>query len=232
MSRDQARPAGRLKQALLAEAIEADTVLDLHCDGEAEVHLYAHTDQAEAFRPLAGYLNAKAMLIAEVSGENPFDEAVSRPWAELRRRYPDKPIPEGAIAATVELRGDMDVTHAMAALDAEGILDFLALRGSLAVAPKPMPVDSCQPTPLAGSEALEATTAGLIVFLCPVGRRVEAGTPIAEIVDPVSGAVEQVRATVSGVFYARASARFAVPGRRLGKIAGATPFRSGSLLSP
>jgi uncharacterized protein len=232
MARTPAKPADQLKRMLLSEAITADTVLDLHCDGEAEVHLYAHTDQAAAFRPLAGYLGAKALLTAEVSGEEPFDEAVSRPWAELRRRFPDRPIPEGAIAATVELRGDMDVSHAIAAADAEGILDFLALRGAIALQPKPMPAEPCEATPLAGSEALEATTAGVIVYCCPIGRRVERGALIAEIVDPVSGLAEPVRARTSGVFYARTSARFAVPGRRLGKIAGATPFREGSLLSP
>jgi len=225
------KPADRLKHMLLSQAIDADTILDLHCDGEAEVHLYTLTDQAEAFRPLAGYLNAKAILVAEVSGENPFDEAVSRPWAELRRRFPNQPIPEGAIAATVELRGDSDVDHRTASADAEAILKFLALRGFLSGKPEAEP-PSCTPTPLAGSEALEARSAGLIVFACPVGRYVEPGTLIAEIVDPVSGEVDPVHATTSGIFYARTSVRFAVPGCRLGKIAGATPFRSGDLLSP
>ncbi|MCA3564411.1 MAG: succinylglutamate desuccinylase/aspartoacylase family protein [Methylocystis sp.] len=225
------KPADRLKRILLEQAIDADTILDLHCDGEAEVHLYTLTDQAEAFRPLAGYLNAKAVLVADVSGENPFDEAVSRPWAELRRRYPDLPIPRGAIAATVELRGESDVDHTIAAADAESIVKFLALRGSLTGTPEPAP-PACAATPLAGSEALEARTAGLIVFACPVGRHVEAGTLIAEIVDPVSGDAACVHATTSGIFYARTSVRFAVPGCRLGKIAGAKPFRSGDLLSP
>jgi predicted deacylase len=225
------KPADQLKHMLLAQAIDADTMLDLHCDGEAEVHLYTLTDQAEAFRPLAGYLGAKAVLVADVSGENPFDEAVSRPWAELRRRFPHEAIPQGAIAVTVELRGDSDVDHTTAAADAEAILSFLAQRGSLAQTLEPAP-PSCAPTPLAGSEALEARSAGLIVFVCPVGRHVEPGTLIAEIIDPVSGDADYVHATTSGIFYARTSVRFAVPGRRLGKIAGATPFRSGDLLSP
>jgi len=225
------KPADHLKRMLLGAAIDADTALDLHCDGEAETHLYAHTDQAEAFRPLAGWLGAKALLVAEVSGDNPFDEAVTRPWPELRRRFPDRPIPEGAIASTVELRGGGDVAHDLAAADAQAILDFLALRGSLAMEPGEPP-PACAPTPLAGSEALEAQSAGIIVFACPVGAKVEAGALIAEIVDPVTGAVDQIRASTAGVFYARTAARFATPGRRLGKIAGSTPFRNGKLLSP
>jgi uncharacterized protein len=226
------RAPENLKKLLLGEAIDADVVLDLHCDGEAEVHLYTTTDQADAFRPLAVYLNAKALLVADVSGDHPFDEAVSRPWGALRRRFPDHPIPQGAIATTVELRGDGDVNHAMAAKDAEAIIQFLALRGVIDLAPAPFPDALCEPTPLAGSEALEASNAGLIVFARQTGEHVRAGALIAEIIDPISGSTYPVHATTSGIFYARTSARFAVAGKRLGKIAGATPFRSGNLLSP
>jgi uncharacterized protein len=226
------RPAEHLKKLLLTKAIDADVVLDLHCDGEAQVHLYTLTDQAEAFRPLAAYLGAHAMLTADVSGQNPFDEAVSRPWQELRRRFPDRPIPEGAIATTVELRGEGDVSHALARRDADAIVNFLATRRSLALAPPPIPDECCVATPLTGSEALEAPVSGVIVYAIETGARVGSGALIAEIVDPVSGQSTPVKATTSGVFYARTSARFAVAGRRLGKIAGATPFRSGNLLSP
>ncbi|MFM2399551.1 MAG: hypothetical protein RL341_1708, partial [Pseudomonadota bacterium] len=36
----------------------------------------------------------------------------------------------------------------------------------------------------------------------------------------------------SGILYARIASRFATAGRRLGKIAGARPTRTGKLLSP
>ncbi len=226
------RPAEHLKKLLLAQAIDADLVLDLHCDGEAVMHLYTLTEQAEAFAPLSAFLGAKAVLVAEISGHNPFDEAVSRPWQHVRQRFPGHPVPEGAIAATVELRGEGDVSHAFAAQDAEAILNFLALRGSLAIAAPPIPEPGCAATPLAGSEALEAPASGIIVYRAEIGAAVQSGDVIAEIVDPVSGTSTPVNATTSGIFYARTSARFAVAGRRLGKIAGATPFRNGDLLSP
>jgi uncharacterized protein len=232
VARKPVRPADQLKHLLLSEAIGADTVLDLHCDGEAVVHLYTHTDQSVAFAPLAAYLGAKAVLVADVSGENPFDEAVSRPWQELRQRFPHHPIPQGSIATTVELRGECDVDHVTAAQDAEAILNFLAHRGHLLETSLALPEPLCAPTPLAGSEALEAPVAGIIVFTCPVGEHVAAGALIAEIIDPVSGASVPVHASTSGIFYARTSARFAVAGRRLGKIAGTASFRSGNLLSP
>ncbi len=47
-----------------------------------------------------------------------------------------------------------------------------------------------------------------------------------------TGRVTPVLARTSGVFYARPATRIAEVGKRLGKIAGAVPFRGGLLLSP
>jgi uncharacterized protein len=226
------KPADSLKQALLREAVGADLVLDLHCDGEGEVHLYTLTGHEAVFQPLADRLGARAMLVAEVSGDNPFDEAVSRPWRELAARFPAHPIPAGAMAATVELRGEADVSHAYAASDAEAILQFLAQRGHVTLALTPVPGPGCTATPLAGSEALEAPVAGLVVYRVETGTTVSAGTVIADIINPLTGEVTPVSATADGVFYARHAARFAMAGRRIGKIAGRIPFRNGLLLSP
>lgn len=226
------RPAEQLKNHLLSQAVTADTVLDLHCDGEATMHLYVLTPQAERFQPLADLLGADALLTAEVSGGRPFDEAASRPWVELKRRFAAFPMPEGSIAATVELRGEGDVRHDLAERDAGAIIDFLALRGHLDLDPGPPAPSSCRPTPLEAMEALEAPAAGLVVYRRELGDQIAAGDVVAEIVDPVTGAVAAVAATTSGVFFARANVRFAQAGRRLGKIAGRIPFRSGALLSP
>jgi uncharacterized protein len=231
-ARRPVKAVDHLKLTLLAMAIDADMVLDLHCDGEADVHLYTHTSQAAEIQPLADDLGASAILLADVSGDNPFDEAASRPWAELAERFPEKPIPKGCIAATVELRGEADVSHALAHIDAEAIVQTLGRQGHADLPRPPSRGASCAPTPLAGSEALEAPVAGLVVYAATTGRRVAEGALIAEIVDPVSGETTPVRASTTGVFYARACTRFATAGRRLGKIAGATPFRNGNLLSP
>ncbi len=221
-----------LKRLLLSLAINADTVLDLHCDGEAVVHLYTAPTQADAFRPLAGLLGACAFLLADVSGGNPFDEAVSRPWVELAARFPDRPIPMGCISSTVELRGQADVNHSDARADADAIIGFLAHRGHLRSVRIDLPPPTCQPTPLEGCEALTAPVPGLIVYAANLGAPVVEGTLIAEIIDPVTGVVTPVRATTSGIFFARSGVRIAEAGMRLGKIAGAVPLRSGDLLSP
>ena len=73
----------QLKQKLQTLAMDADLVLDLHCDTQAVMHVYTGTPLAEAARPLGALLGAQALLVSEESGDDPFDEPVSRSWWEL-----------------------------------------------------------------------------------------------------------------------------------------------------
>jgi predicted deacylase len=225
-------PAERLKLGLLGAAIDADLVLDLHCDGEAEVHLYTLTPQAEALAPLAALLGARAVLTATDSGHNPFDEATSRPWLDLARAFPGHPVPLACTAATLELRGEADVDRGLAEADAEAILGYLAHMGVLEGPGPNLPPALCAPTPLEATEPLVAPASGLVAYAMPLGATVCPGDLVAEIVDPMTGAATAVRATTAGVLFARAATRIAEAGKRLGKIAGAEPLRSGPLLSP
>jgi hypothetical protein len=225
-------PAQHLKKTLLGLALAADLVLDLHCDAEAAMHLYTHTGSAETFAPLAAFLGARAVLLATLSGGDPFDEALSRPWAELARAFPHRPVPFGCQSVTVELRGQRDVDHALAASDAAAILDFLRHAGVISGAAPAVPEALCQPTALEASEPIVAPVAGILVYRHEVGEAVAAGAVLAEIVDPLTGAATPVPCESDGVFYARSALRFAIPGKRLGKVAGTRVRRSGRLLSP
>lgn len=225
-------PADRLKHALLALSLDADLVLDLHCDAEAEMHLYCLTPQVAAVAPLAARLGARALLTAEISGHDPFDEANSRPWAELAARFPAHPLGPGCVAVTVELRGEADADLDLGARDAAAMIDHLTAIGALAGAAPPAPAPLCDPTPLSGTDTLEAPAAGIICYRRPLGALIEAGEMVAELLDPVTGARVAVTASASGVFYARAGGRLAEIGQRLGKIAGAAPLRAGPLLGP
>lgn len=228
-----ANPTQDLKRRLLQLAVDADFVLDLHCDAEAVVHLYALTPQRETAVELGALLGARAILLADESGDGPFDEACSRPWAQLRQRIGDRyPLPLACFATTVELRGQADVQARMAEDDAQGLVEFLRRRGVIAGTPLPLPAPKCEPTPLAGSEPIEAPAAGVVVFRAPVGECVQAGQPIADLVDVGGGRTLTLVAKSSGVLYARAATRWAAPGQRLAKIAGTTIVRTGKLLSP
>lgn len=225
-------PTDLLRHRLLALAFPADVVLDLHCDGEAEVHLYTGPDCLAALVPLAALLGCRAILLAERSGGAPFDEALSRPWADLAARFADVPLPTGCASCTVELRGRADVSREQGLRDVKAILGYLTHLGVLSGTAPALPAPLCQPTPLAGSEALTAPVAGLLSYTAPLGAMLAEGDLVAEITDPLTGAVTPIRAGTAGVFYARPATRIAEAGKRLAKIAGATPFRNGPLLSP
>ena len=74
------KEADVLRAALLNLAIDADYVFDLHCDGEALLHLYASKRQRDEAVALGAELGAAAILLEEEPGGNPFDEACAGPW--------------------------------------------------------------------------------------------------------------------------------------------------------
>lgn len=229
---EPATDAEALKKLLLGLAIDADIVLDLHCDNEACVHVYTGTPLAEQFAPLAALLGARALLTALAAGEEPFDEACSRLWWDLAAHFgPAVPIPPACLAATIELRGEMDVTHAHAGSDAHAIAQFLARHGVLDLPADQLPPSLCQATPLEGVQPLSAPHAGVLVFTRELGEQVESGDTLAELIDPVAGTVTRLTSAIDGVLFARTAHRHLLRGMQVCKVAGATPFRSGNLLS-
>ena len=224
-------PTQDLKKTLLGMAIDADIMLDLHCDNEAVLHLYTGTPLAEQVKPLAALLGAHATLLARESGGEPFDEACSRLWWDLAAHLgPETPIPMACIGVTVELRGEMDVRYDLAEKDAHGLLQYLALQGVLDIAREPLPALIAEPTPLEGVEPLAAPHAGVLVFLKRLGERVQEKEAVADIVNPVSGQVTTLRATRAGILFASTAHRHLLRGMHVCKIAGGAPFRTGSLL--
>jgi uncharacterized protein len=221
-----------LKRRLLQTAIDSEIVLDLHCDGEAAMHLYAPTPQAALAAELGALLGARAVLLAVESGDQPFDEACSRPWTELAQRLAPAPLPPGCFSATVELRGQADTDHALAEADAAALVEFLRRRGLVAGTPAALPAALCEPTPLAGSEPITAPRAGVVVFRRAIGDVVQAGDVVLDIVDVHSGELTPVAAQSGGVLYARSAGRWAHAGQRLAKVAGTLLSRTGKLLSP
>jgi predicted deacylase len=83
---------------------------------------------------------------------------------------------------------------------------------------------------LAGSETLRTPVPGVVVYLADVGQALHVGDVVAEVIDPIANTTHRVVAGVDGVFYARVRDRYALSGAEIGKIAGATPFRTGELL--
>lgn len=232
-------PLQGLRKVLSSLAYDADYVLDLHCDFEAVMHLYVEEPCWPALQALAHWLGAQAVLLAKDSGGASFDECFSGLWWQLAARIAQEPalaghsipLPQACASTTVELRGEADVTHALASTDAQAIHSWLRHAGVIAGAAATPPAPRCAATPLAGAQVLRAPTAGVLTYHVATGATLAAGDPVADVIDPISGHVHVVRAEVDGVLYARFDERYVLAGDKLGNIAGKVAFRTGNLLS-
>ena len=230
--------AAALKHQLLLLSFDADVVLDLHCDYQALMHVYLGTPLWPEAADLSAQLGAEVTLLAADSGVTPYDEACSRIWWQLAKKFPDHAIPSACLAATIELRGMADVSHAQGQQDAQNIFWFLQRRGFIKGAAPGVPPLRNEATPLRAVEHLKATAPGVVVFLKAPGDRVDQGDVIAEIVNPLADGSEDritpVKSAVSGIVFSINTDRYARPGRILAKIAGKEPIKEkgDNLLSP
>lgn len=225
-----------LRRTLLGLAIDADIVLDLHCDNEAVMHLYTATSLWPKVEPLARLLGARASLLADESGDEPYDEACSTVWrrldAHLQTRHAAlSRLPDACVAVTIELRGENDVRHDYAAADANALIAYLVTQGALDLPVPALPDLLANATPLTGSVPIVAPCGGLLVFTRAPGDHVKEGERVAEVIDPLSGAVTPLHSAVEGLLYARESCRTVQAGMSVAKVAGSRPVRCGRLLS-
>ncbi|HZT55851.1 MAG TPA: succinylglutamate desuccinylase/aspartoacylase family protein [Burkholderiaceae bacterium] len=220
------------RKTLLGLACDAEVVLDLHCDAESLLHLYTGTALWPQAEPLARLTGARASLLADESGDNPFDEACAQTWWQLEAHFRGRhPIPMGCLSVTLELRGETDVSHRMASADADALVAFLTHRGIVDGLPPVLPPLREPATPLAGTDVLKAPVSGVVVYVRELGEVIRAGEVVFEIVEPISGVVHPVASRADGLFFARESQRYARAGRALAKVAGAVAVRSGKLSS-
>lgn len=227
-----------LRRLLLRLACDADIALDLHCDDDAVMHLYTGDRLWPQAADLAADLGAAAVLLARVSGGNPFDEALSATFAQLSEHFgPAQPVPADAcLAATIELRGRSDVDTGLARQDADALVRFLTRRGAIAGTAPPLPGSGVAATPLNGVDVIRAPAAGIVVYRVAAGMHVSRGQVVAEIVDPLAaqagGPAIEVVCRTSGILFARCRERLARPGWPIAKVAGqeALPDRVGHLL--
>ena len=222
-----------LRKALMTLAHDADIALDLHADNEAQLHLYTGTPLWPDATDLAAEIDARAVLLAEDSGGNCFDEACGGPWWALAKQFSEAVIPPACLAATVELRSNNDVSVEYAERDARALFRFLVRRGVIAGEAGSLPRLLCDATPLEAMQQVKAKTNGLVVYRARLGDTVREGEVVAEIIEP-SGNRVAVKARTDGLFFARHDQRYAWQGKIIGKIAGTQPLpeRSGDLLSP
>lgn len=220
-----------LRRRLLTLAHDADLVLDLHADNEAEPHMYVGPALWPAAEDIAAAIDARAVLLCELSGGSPFDEACASPWWALAASNPGVAIPPACLAATLEMGSNDDVDPERAADQAMALLRMLAGRGFVD-GPGGQPPLSCRATALTAMAQLRSPVSGLVAYHRRLGDQVRKGDLVATVIDPI-GEQTELRAETDGRLFARHSQPYAWPGRVIGKIAGEVPLegRTGDLLS-
>lgn len=225
------KPANEL-QTLRAEvmklSVDADIVLDLHCDLEAALHLFiSRKDWPGPARELAADLGAEATLYNE-----PYPEALtfsgvhSALWPRLAQRLPQANIPQACLSATVEYRGQHDVTHALGESDARNLYRFLVRRGLISGRAGALPRLKSEATSIGGMDVGYSPKTGILTYHVPKGARVRKGQPVCEVIDPMDArgpkARTQVVARTDGILFSRRpNGRLAWPGMVLFRIGGA-----------
>ncbi len=217
-----------LRLELARLAVDADLVLDLHCDDDALMHLFLLPDHWPLGAPLAEELGCRAVLLAADSGGGPFDEFCSTLWPRLQAHFPDHPIPAACLAGTVELRGRPDVSDELAAGDARALLRALQRLGYLAGDPGPAPEALCDATSLEACDVLKAPAPGVLSYAVPLGARVKTGDTVAWLIDPAATDPGEGRQAIlarnDGLVLSRRQRKFVARGESLAKVVGREPL--------
>ncbi|MFH0785134.1 MAG: hypothetical protein V2B20_24700, partial [Pseudomonadota bacterium] len=167
-------------------------------------------------------------LLANDSGDMPFDEANSKLWWDLAKAFPEATIPTACLAATIELRGVTDTDAGLTEEDANNLYYFLQRRGFIAGTAPVLPPLVAEATPLEGVDYITATGAGILTYLKQPGDWVAKGETVALITQPLKnpglGEKLPITSRTTGIFFARSADRFARPGKIIGKVAGVEPL--------
>lgn len=221
-----------LRRALMRLSCDADIVLDMHCDAQALLHLYTDAHCWIDCEPLARFLGARLTLLARGAEDDPFEETGSQSWWKWDRHFDGcLPTSESCLSVTVKLRGAADATHALAAHDANNIIDFLRWRGLVCDDKLPVPGAVGDARPLAGSMPICSPVAGALAFVKEVGSDIRAGEVLAQVIDPMTGGVTELKSPVDGLIFASDFRRFAHAGAQVAKVAGHVALRGGKFKS-
>ena len=228
-----------LRQTLAREAVDADIVLDLHCDEDALMHVYLLAVHWPEGEDLTRNLDTRVVLLSDDSGGGCFDESLSLPWVRLAERFPEAPVPPACLGATIELRGQADVSDALAEADAEGLFRFLQHRGVIDGDPGPLPAALCEATRLEACDVVKSPATGVLSYRVALGDRVATGQPLADLIDPAAENPAEGRRTIvsgtDGLVMTRQLHKYVSAGTDIAKVAGNERLahrKTGDLMMP
>lgn len=221
---------------LLGLSIDADYVIDVHCDQESQAHLYCHISHTDIAKRMAAAGDIPIVLLEEEAGGFSFDDCNAGVWRRMAGLV-DKAdtLPMACYGCTLELRGKDDVNDVYGQKDAAGLMQFMiaerVIQGDIAG------LDGPEPYRLDEVDVIYAETGGLIAYKAEIGEYVEDGQLIAEVIDitapdPLTARTQLVSRT-AGLFFARIDLRLISAGEGVAKVAGRKPLehrKKGALL--
>jgi len=199
-----------LKKTLMAMSIDADYVLDLHCDMHAALHLFAGSSRYDVVEELSAQIGSEATTVGDgvaIPTIMAFSSCNGTPWQHLAKAYPDAALPKAGFSVTIEYRGQGDVNHKLGQSDAQALYKFMQRRGAIGGDPGPLPKAKCKITPGAGMDVGYAPRTGMVVYLKERGAKVKAGETVCEVIDPLdpfrADSRLPLKAVASGVLFSR-----------------------------
>lgn len=212
-----------LRRELMNLAVDAEFVLDLHTHYEGTVYMYTNAVDPLAADELGALSGCQALLIDRGGEPAPgglsLDQACDLAWRGLA----DLGVAHRCFTATMEYRGQVDVSDELAEADAEALVQFMIRRGVIAGQPSELPEPHCAATPVEAVAHLTPPGPGVVVYHRNPGDRIAAGDLVAEVVDPAAEDPTAARAPVlapcDGVLFGRLISRIARPGVVLASIA-------------
>ncbi|WP_425403237.1 succinylglutamate desuccinylase/aspartoacylase family protein [Hwanghaeella sp.] len=223
---------------LLGLSIDADYVLDLHCDSEATLHTYTNVRHKDLVEVLGADLGAPVNLLEVEAGGGAFDEANAKPWWTIGDFLDGgADLPAACFGVTVELRGQADVLEEYADADAAALFRFLQRRGVIGGDPGPLPALKNPVTMLDAVDLVRVPRSGIVGYHKEVGDLVSKGDVVATLYDPSAvdpvGARLDLLAGTDGIMFSRFSDKLVEPGENVAKIAGTESLsyrKAGALL--
>jgi hypothetical protein len=221
---------------LLGLSIDADYVIDVHCDQESQAHLYCHLSHVDIAKRMAAAGDIPVVLLEEEAGGFSFDDCNAGIWRRMAGLVANaEGLPMACYGCTLELRGKDDVNDAFGQKDAAGLVQFMIAEG--VILGDASDLKGPEPYRLDEVDVIYSETGGLIAYKAEIGEYVEEGQLIAEIIDitapdPLTARTPLYSQT-EGLFFARIDLRLIPAGEGVAKVAGRKPLahrRKGALL--
>jgi predicted deacylase len=192
-----------LKARLLSLALKADIVLDLHCDDEGPVYIYAPEPLLEGARVLSAALEAVSILTYKAGSGTSFEETVYLHWCEA-----EGGTPVGKFVSTVEFRGVMDVSQSFGETDAANLYVYLVAIGAIRDDPPRFKSNDPLVSDEALAELIPTPVSGAVLYCVDVCERVSAGQCVARIVGEAGTPHHEILAPADGFVMTRRERRF------------------------